>query len=195
MKKIGSMLCLLLVGCLCLSACRIASEDKLIAPGTASTTAARTTAEGTVYHWEKQLDYEAQAIRADSLMDMDVTYSSSNAVLLSSASAVEDYCISCKPDFYESSRHAKLLQACEKYDDRYFETKILLVVEIYAGSSSYTHTVDGVGQLEGSEKYTVVIHTTYPEYSNAEVAYWQLLIELDKDAGITSADQIEVVRD
>ncbi|MBQ6019220.1 MAG: dockerin type I repeat-containing protein [Clostridia bacterium] len=68
--------------------------------------------------------------------------------------------------------------ACEKYDREFFDRSDLLIVFLEEGSGSIRHEVTGVTKTpEGRQ---VSIRADSPRVQTCDMAYWQILIELDK---------------
>ena len=67
------------------------------------------------------------------------------------------------------------LNACDKYDEEYFESKILLMVLLEEGSGSVRHKVERVAN--GADGITVDITTIVPEIGTCDMAEWHILIE------------------
>ena len=82
------------------------------------------------------------------------------------------------------------LNACDKYDDAYFEEQILVMVLLEEGSGSIRHNVDYV--KTGSDgTLHVGIRRIVPEIGTDDMAQWHILIEPEK--GISVADESDVV--
>jgi len=69
--------------------------------------------------------------------------------------------------------------AYEVYDSKYFENNILVLLLLEEGSGSISHKIDSVTKTE--EGLDVVIEYVCPEVLTADMAYWTLFIELDKE--------------
>ena len=67
------------------------------------------------------------------------------------------------------------LDACDKYDEEYFESQILLIVLLEEGSGSVRHKVERVAN--GADGITVDITTIVPEIGTCDMAEWHILIE------------------
>ncbi|MBP3579940.1 MAG: hypothetical protein J6K12_01695, partial [Clostridia bacterium] len=64
---------------------------------------------------------------------------------------------------------------CDKYDEEYFESQILLIVLLEEGSGSVRHKVERVAN--GADGITVDITTIVPEIGTCDMAEWHILIE------------------
>lgn len=71
------------------------------------------------------------------------------------------------------------LDACDKYDEAFFESKYLLFVLLEEGSGSIRHKVTRVQQLPGNQ-LSVNIDTITPEIGTEDMAQWHIILELDK---------------
>lgn len=134
-----------------------------------------------------QTDYE---VHFDSLPE---SKDKSGIYVFTSAAEIDNYCTTGKPE-YESPTYNNFVKKCEKYNDAYFEDKVLVVLVLFAPSGSDRHELVGMEQIAGSTNYRLTVETTRPEMYNTMLAWWHILVEVDKDTGITSAEQIELVR-
>lgn len=66
----------------------------------------------------------------------------------------------------------------EKYDDEYFKTKALIVIELREKSGSVRHEVTRV--LKDNDQVTVEIDKTVPNIGTADMAEWAIFVELDR---------------
>lgn len=72
------------------------------------------------------------------------------------------------------------LDACDRYDEAYFEDHILLMVILEEGSGSNRHEVKKV--LRSKDWVTVEIDTIVPEVGTCDMAEWHILVELPREA-------------
>lgn len=93
--------------------------------------------------------------------------------------------------YLENETHMSeaLLNACEKYDDAYFENQVLLAVLLEEGSGSIRHEVERVGYDSG--KAVVEIKSIVPEAGTCDMAWWHVLIE--PEAGLKITDEKDVI--
>ena len=82
------------------------------------------------------------------------------------------------------------LDACDKYDEAYFEKQMLVMVLLEECSGSIRHHVDNV-KLENDGKLHVSIRTIVPEITSDDMAMWHILIEMKSDVQV--ADESGVV--
>lgn len=85
------------------------------------------------------------------------------------------------------------LDACDKYDEEYFESKILLTVLLEEGSGSVRHKVERVAS--GADGITVDITTIVPEIGTCDMAEWHILIEPEAGVFAEDADDVTVYID
>jgi len=85
------------------------------------------------------------------------------------------------------------LDACDKYDEEYFESKILLMVLLEEGSGSVRHKVERVAN--GADGITVDITTIVPEIGTCDMAEWHILIEPEACVFAEDADDVTVYID
>ncbi len=85
------------------------------------------------------------------------------------------------------------LDACDKYDDSYFDKQVLVMVLLEEGSGSIKHKVNGVGTVDS--KLIVDIDTIVPEAGTADMAEWHILIEPEAGIEISSVEDVVVFLD
>lgn len=73
------------------------------------------------------------------------------------------------------------LDACDRYDDAFFESKYLVFVLLEEGSGSIRHEVQSVELIEGKQ-LAVSINTIVPEIGTDDMAQWHIILELDRSA-------------
>jgi len=84
------------------------------------------------------------------------------------------------------------LDACDRYDEAYFEDHVLLMVLLEEGSGSNRHEVKKV--LRSKDLVTVEIDTIVPEVGTCDMAEWHILVELPREAEV-SEENITVFLD
>ena len=82
------------------------------------------------------------------------------------------------------------LDACDKYDEAYFENQTLVMVLLEEGSGSNRHEVDNV-KLGSDGKLYISINTIVPEAGTCDMAEWHILIE--PEAGVDVASESDVI--
>ena len=85
------------------------------------------------------------------------------------------------------------LDACDKYDEEYFESQILLLVLLEEGSGSVRHKVEWVATND--DGIVVDITTIVPEVGTDDMAEWHILIEPEAGVLAEDADDITVFID
>lgn len=81
------------------------------------------------------------------------------------------------------------LDACDQYDDAYFEKQCLVMVLLQENSGSNRHKVKSVSLLNDT-KLTVDIERIVPEAGTCDMAAWHILIE--PEAGVELAGERDV---
>lgn len=81
------------------------------------------------------------------------------------------------------------LDACDKYDDAYFEKQVLVFVLLEEGSGSTRHKVTSVG-VTSKEELLIYIETQTPETGTCDMAEWHIFVE--PEAGVQVADESNI---
>ena len=87
------------------------------------------------------------------------------------------------------------LDACDKYDDAYFEDQVLVMVLLEEGSGSTKHKVQSVAWSEQNKKLTVYIESIVPEVGTDDMAEWHILVEPESIVKVDSGDDVTVIFD
>ena len=77
---------------------------------------------------------------------------------------------------YVSEFNNEFANEREKYDEKHFEEKALIVLLLEEGSGSTTHTVNDLVMSEDGKLY-VYIDRNVPEVGTCDMAYWHIFIE------------------
>ena len=85
------------------------------------------------------------------------------------------------------------LDACDKYDDTYFEERILLLVRIGTGSGSHRFRVTDMLVSENGT-LTVDIATLVPEVGTFDMAGWHIFIEPSAGTDVISEEHVQINR-
>ncbi len=85
------------------------------------------------------------------------------------------------------------LDACDAYDESYFQDQILLLVLLEEGSGSIRHEVKKVGLKNG--KMVLEIETHRPEIGTCDMANWHIFIEPEKGTKVESEQDITLLLD
>ena len=105
-------------------------------------------------------------------------------------------------DKYDLERHEKVysdttigfLDACDKYDEAYFEKQELIIVLLEEGSGSVRHKVESV--IIGTDDICYIsIDTIVPEVGTDDMAEWHILIAPEADVDIASESDVIVYLD
>lgn len=72
------------------------------------------------------------------------------------------------------------LDACDQYDETFFEKNYLIFVLLEEGSGSIRHEVRSVEQTE-DKKIRISIDRKVPELGTADMAQWHIILELNRD--------------
>lgn len=86
------------------------------------------------------------------------------------------------------------LDACSRYDNTYFENKILLIILLEEGSGSNRHKVNKLSYLDDGT-LVVNIERIVPEIGTCDMAQWHILIELEAGLDVDDESKISVVID
>lgn len=82
----------------------------------------------------------------------------------------------------------------DRYDEAYFEDRVLIMLERDEGSGSFRHVTDFVE--EGPEgKLFIGMHTVAPFVSSDDMANWHILIELPKGVSVESEADVTLFWD
>ena len=144
--------------------------------------------------------FEAQYIRTNGYSE-DRTYP--YHTVINSRAELEAYYEAYK-DTYDLERREKVysdssigfLDACDKYDDAYFEQQNLVLIVLQEGSGSVRHEITDVrrhrteaGALD-LDGWDIMINTTAPEVVTDDMAQWHLFLEVQIGDVIKSTDKV-----
>ena len=85
------------------------------------------------------------------------------------------------------------LDACDKYDDAYFEDHILLLLRIGTGSGSHRFRITDMLLAENGT-LTVDVATLVPEVGTCDMAGWHIFIEPETGINVADEDHVQVNR-
>ena len=105
----------------------------------------------------------------------------------------EEYDLERRDDAY-SDTAVGFLDACDRYDDAYFEDHILVMVLLSEGSGSIRHEVQSVRMGAGGQCH-IDIDRVIPEEGTCDIAEWHILIEPEAGVEIESESDITVFVD
>lgn len=85
--------------------------------------------------------------------------------------------------------------ADNKYDEKYFENQILILVLVEEGSGSFRHAVTEMKTvtLNGESKTEITINRLIPQSGTADMALWHIFIEPEAGVEIESEEDIEII--
>ena len=142
--------------------------------------------------------FDAQYIRTDGYSD-DRSYP--YHTVISSRAELAAYCEAYK-DTYNLERREKVysdstigfLDACDKYDDAYFERQNLVLIVLQEGSGSVRHEITDVRRhhLENgaSDGWDITIKSKAPEVVTDDMAQWHLFLEVQMGGVIKPTDKV-----
>ena len=144
------------------------------------------------------IDFEAQYIRTDgynenvrypvvkiirSVRELNAYYEENK----------ENYNLERRDTVY-SDAPMGFLDACDKYDDAFFEDRILIMVLLEESSGSNRHEVQSV-HMSTDGKCEISIDTIVPEIGTADMAQWHILIAPQAGTKVESASDVTVLID
>jgi len=83
------------------------------------------------------------------------------------------------------------LDACDKYDAKFFENNALVFVVLEEGSGSTSHNVSTV-KVDANGNMYINILSIDPEVGTCDMAYWHIMTEVPKDSVPETADEVVV---
>ena len=83
------------------------------------------------------------------------------------------------------------LDACDKYDAKFFENNALVFVVLEEGSGSTSHNVSTV-KVDANDIMYINILSIDPEVGTCDMAYWHIMTEVPKDSAPDTADEVVV---
>ena len=142
--------------------------------------------------------FDAQYIRTDGYSEGRTypyhTVISSRAELEAYYEAYKDtYNLERRENVYSDSTIG-FLDACDKYDDAYFERQNLVLIVLEEGSGSIRHEITDVrrhyNENGASDGWDITINTTTPEVVTDDMAQWHLFLEVQMGDVIKPADKV-----
>lgn len=142
--------------------------------------------------------FEAQYIRTDSYSD---ERSYPYHTVISSRAELEAYYEAHK-DIYDLERREAVysdttigfLDACDKYDDAYFERQNLVLIVLQEGSGSIRHEITDVRphrtETGSSDGWDITIEVMAPEVVTDDMAQWHLFLEVQMGDVIKPTDKV-----
>lgn len=123
--------------------------------------------------------------------------------VISSKAELEAYYEAYK-DTYDLERREKVysdstigfLDACDKYDDAYFERQNLVLIVLQEGSGSIRHEITDVRRHRiengASDGWDITIDVKAPEVVTDDMAQWHLFLDVQMDDVIKPTDKVWV---
>lgn len=146
----------------------------------------------------RELSFAARYIRTNTLQDGSLF---PGVQVIGNLQQLQDYYTSNREN-YDLERKEQVyadttigfLDACDAYDEVFFENNYLIFVLLEEGSGSITHQVSRVLQTE-EEKVAVYIDTQTPEVGTCDMAQWHVIVELSRKKPIPTALDVQVYLD
>ena len=143
----------------------------------------------------EQLDYKVQYIRTDGYVD---GAEFPCVAVIGSVEELNSYYKDNK-DTFDLERKEKVysdttigfLDACDRYDQGYFESKLLILVLLEEGSGSVRHEVQSVMRTD-TGKVAVYVDRVIPEVGTDDMAQWHIILELDKEGEVPQGTDVQV---
>jgi len=143
-------------------------------------------------------EFEVQYIRTGLLKDTEAL---SAVSVIHSSNELKKYYEENK-DTYSLERRGNFgadytigfLDACDLYDDSFFESKSLVIIALTEGSGSTRHKVDTVKSNFNGEFY-VNISSIVPEVGTCDIAHWHIIVSVDKEYAPKKKENVTVYYD
>ena len=137
--------------------------------------------------------FEAQYIRTNGGPEEGYPYHT----VISSRAELEAYYESHK-DIYDLERRETVysdstigfLDACDKYDDAYFERQNLVLIVLQEGSGSIRHEITDVRRNMENGGWDITIDRKVPEVVTDDMAQWHLFLEVQMYDVIKPTDKV-----
>lgn len=138
-----------------------------------------------------EVQWAAQYIRTNGGYEAPVLYPSIR--IIHSAQELNDY-YNTWHEVFDLERKEKVysdttigfLDACDQYDEAFFEKNYLIFVLLEEGSGSIRHEVRGVQQT-ADKKISISIDRKVPEVGTDDMAEWHIILELSRDVLIENS--------
>ncbi len=160
------------------------SHNKKGSPGTESSPAETASDTALNFNFDIQLDFDVQYIRTNG------THNGVEHFIIRTKDQLDAYCEEnkTKHDLERRENPAAdstigFLDACDSYDNSFFENHALILVLLEVGSGSTRHKVTEVS-IAGSEmrsRAAIKIDSIVPEVGTCDMAGWHILISVRKE--------------
>ena len=144
------------------------------------------------------LEVQTQYIRTDGGREGDVYPA---VRVIPDREALEGYYAQNRHAYYLDRREkvysdstVGFLDACDRYDRKFFEEHYLVLVLLEEGSGSIRHRVEGVTATEGGS-ISVCVTTLIPEVGSEDMAQWHLILELKNEGGVPAETDFRLYLD
>lgn len=141
------------------------------------------------------VDFEVQYIRTGT-QNYDGPFPA--AAVIHSTDELTAYYEANKEQFYLERREDPgadytigFLDACDKYDEKFFDNNALVFVVLEEGSGSTRHNVSTV-KVDANGIMYINILSVDPDIGTCDMAYWHIMTEVPKDRAPDTADEIVV---
>ena len=141
------------------------------------------------------VDFEVQYIRTCT-QNYDGPFPA--AAVIHSTDELTAYFEANKEQFYLERREDPgadytigFLDACDKYDEKFFDNNALVFVVLEEGSGSTRHNVSTV-KVDANGIMYINILSVDPDIGTCDMAYWHIMTEVPKDRAPDTADEIVV---
>ena len=149
-------------------------------------------------HEPEAYAFEAQYIRTDGYSD---GWSYPYHTVINSRAELDAYYEAYKDTYYLERREKVysdstigFLDACDKYDDAYFERQNLVLIVLQEGSGSIRHEITDVrahrNENGASLGWEITIRRIVPEVGTDNMAQWHLFLEVQMGNIITDEDDV-----
>ena len=145
-----------------------------------------------------ELAYTSQYIRTDGYRD---GAKFPKVQIIGSLQDLKDY-YTAYHEIYDLERNETMcadvtigfLDACDGYDEAFFEKNFLIFVLLEEGSGSVRHKVCRVEQTL-DKKVNIFIDRKVPEVGTSDMAQWHIMLELSREAMVETAGDVLVYLD
>lgn len=137
----------------------------------------------------QHIPYTVQYIRTDG--DIQEWTAFPKIGIIRSLNELKNYYENKKDTYYleGSEYHTGFLDACEEYDEAFFEENFLVYVILQEGSGSVSHEIYDIGQT-AEKKLSISIVRNVPEIGTSDMATWHIILGINKDAEVESTDDV-----
>ena len=140
------------------------------------------------------VEWAARYIRTDGGYEDSVDYPCVR--IIRSVQELNDYYNTWHEVFYLERRQQVypdtsigFLDACDQYDEAFFEKNYLIFVLLEEGSGSIHHEVDGVLKT-ADKKISISIDRKVPEVGTCDMAQWHIILELGREVLVENTGDV-----